>query len=136
LDKGDGEAPTVRYLDQLYGASLRDVMAVIADVDPEVGTALLVGHNPTVSALTAGLDPIAMRDEDGGDHGGDLGRRSGRGRRAERAEEPGPIGLRTTGIAVHQWDGEWSDCGGWLIGESESDGVAQAPLAKHHTARA
>jgi phosphohistidine phosphatase len=144
LGQDDGEAPIVRYLDQLYGASLGDVLAVIADVDPDVRTALLVGHNPTVSALTAVLDPFASRiDDDGGHSGGaerDRGQRGGNGRsgghRADRGGESGPIGLRTSGIAVHQWDGEWSDCGGWVDQEVGSDGVAQAPLAKHHTARA
>ncbi len=42
---------------------------------------LLIGHNPTVSALSALLDRAAARDSDG---------------------------LRTSGIAVHTLDGPWS----------------------------
>ena len=48
--------------------------------DPAVRVLLLVGHNPTMSALSALLDP----------KGGE------------------PEGLRTAGIAVHAVPGDWS----------------------------
>jgi phosphohistidine phosphatase len=134
--EGVDPAPTVRYLDELYGASLNDVVEVVADMEPEVNIVALIGHNPTVSALTAILDPFASRDENGGGQDGGPDRRAGRSRRAGRGGEPGLIGLRTTGIAVHQWDGDWSDCSMWADQEQGSDGAAPAPLAKHHTARA
>jgi phosphohistidine phosphatase len=76
------DAP-VRYDEAIYLASPRDLMDVVRAAPPDVTTALLIGHNPGVTMLSAMLDP----DGDIGD------------------------GLATSGIAVHTWDGEWVDCG-------------------------
>jgi phosphohistidine phosphatase len=73
----------VRYDEAIYLASPRDLMDVVRAAPPDVATALLIGHNPGVTMLSAMLDP----DGDIGD------------------------GLATSGIAVHTWDGEWVDCG-------------------------
>jgi phosphohistidine phosphatase len=70
----------VSYLDGLYAAGVADLLAAIGAVGDEAHTALLVGHNPAVSQLSALLDP------------------SGRGGHE----------LSTAGIAVHTWDGSWS----------------------------
>jgi phosphohistidine phosphatase len=89
-------APTVSYVERLYGAPVDNLLAVIAELDDNRRTALLIGHNPGVSQLSAELDPSAA-DSDG---------------------------LSTSGIAVHTWDGEWSDCG-----------PGSAALTASHTAR-
>jgi phosphohistidine phosphatase len=73
----------VRYDEAIYLASPRDLMDVVRAAPPDVTTALLIGHNPGVTMLSATLDP----DGDIGD------------------------GLATSGIAVHTWNGEWVDCG-------------------------
>src|SRR5689334_17509196 len=59
-----------------------DLLDVVRETDDKYGTVLLIGHNPTMSALSALLDP-----------GG------------------GPAdGLRTGGLAVHRVSGSWGDC--------------------------
>ncbi|MBO0871247.1 MAG: histidine phosphatase family protein [Micromonosporaceae bacterium] len=78
-----GASPTVRYEPALYQCGTEEVFELLREVPPEFGVTLLVGHNPTVSRLSAMLDPEATRDSDG---------------------------LSTSGIAVHTWDGLWSDC--------------------------
>jgi phosphohistidine phosphatase len=74
-------ATTVAYDPVIYDADdaeeLRDLLAATA---PDVSTLLVIGHNPTVSTLSALLDPAA--DEDG---------------------------LRTCGLAVHRVPGAWRD---------------------------
>jgi phosphohistidine phosphatase len=76
-------APNVSYVERLYAAGLADVLSVLSDVDDTVGVTLLIGHNPSVSQLSALLDPSAAA----------------------------PDGLSTAGIAVHTWSGDWSDGG-------------------------
>jgi phosphohistidine phosphatase len=79
----DSPEVPVRYDEAIYLASPRDLIEVVRTAPPDVTTALLIGHNPGVTMLSATLDP----DGDIGD------------------------GLATSGIAVHTWDGEWVDCG-------------------------
>jgi phosphohistidine phosphatase len=73
----------VRYEEAIYLASPRDLVAVVRAAPADAATALLIGHNPGVTMLSAILDPQ-----------GDIG-----------------DGLATSGIAVHAWPGEWVDCG-------------------------
>ena len=57
------EAP-VEYLDELYDAVPGTVIAAINGVSPDVGTLLVVGHEPTTSGLALGLadgDPDAQQ---------------------------------------------------------------------------
>jgi phosphohistidine phosphatase len=89
-------APTVRYESQVYAASARELLKVVRSAPDDASTALLVGHNPGLSELSIILD---------------------------RAHAD-PDGLRTAGIAVHSWDGDWVDCG-----------QGTAPLTASHTAR-
>src|SRR5262245_3326223 len=93
-----GASPVVRYEPVLYQSGADEVFDLLQEVPPEHVVALLVGHNPTVSLLSAMLDPDATRDSDG---------------------------LSTSGIAVHEWDGSWSDC---------RPGIGS--LVASHTARA
>jgi phosphohistidine phosphatase len=76
------KAPTVRYEPALYHDGVGESLALIRALPDEVGTALLIGHNPTVSLLSSLLDRATDRDADG---------------------------LRTAGIAVHTLDGSWAD---------------------------
>jgi phosphohistidine phosphatase len=71
-----GEIPIV-YEPRLYLAGVPDALDLIQETDASVSVLLVIGHNPTLSALSATLDP------DGGD------------------------GLRTAGIAVHRLTGTW-----------------------------
>ncbi len=75
-------APKVRYEHAVYDGGHSDLVALLRDTAPEITTVLLIGHNPTVSLLSAMLDPKANRDSDG---------------------------LRTSGLAVHVHEGSWSD---------------------------
>ena len=57
--------PVVEFRDDLYAASLTDVLDVIHGIDPEVGSVLLIGHEPSVSATAthlagAGSDKAAL----------------------------------------------------------------------------
>ena len=74
-------APDVRYEPDLYAGGVDAVLSLIASVPGSAGTVLVVGHNPTVSMLSARLDPATAHDSDG---------------------------LRTSGIAVHARDGDWA----------------------------
>lgn len=74
--------PNVRYEADLYHAGVNAALKLIRDVPAEVGTVLLIGHNPTVSALSLRLDDAT-------------------GRAASV--------LKTGGIAVHSIDATWAD---------------------------
>jgi phosphohistidine phosphatase len=76
-------APTVRYDDGIYHATAESLLDVVHGLPDDVGTALLIGHNPALSQLSALLDPDAAD----------------------------PNGLRTAGIAVHTIDGAWVEYG-------------------------
>jgi phosphohistidine phosphatase len=78
-----GRAPEVSYDQSLYVAGVTDLLDAVAEVTAEAATVLLIGHNPTMSQLSAMLDP-AHAD---------------------------PEGLSTAGIAVHRWEGDWSPPG-------------------------
>lgn len=76
-------APVVRYDKQIYEASAEDLLDLVAEVEDDVATVLLIGHNPGLSQLSELLDSAHVD----------------------------PEGLRTAGVAVHTWDGSWVDCG-------------------------
>src|SRR5947207_5327676 len=77
----DATGVTAAYDPALYDAdTARELLDLLVATDPAVRVLLLVGHNPTMSALSALLDPT----------GGE------------------PEGLRTAGIAVHAVPGDWS----------------------------
>lgn len=72
--------PETRYDERIYDASSGDLLAVVQDIEPDVGTAVLIGHNPGLSQLVTLLS----------------------GQQCE---------LKTSGIAVLTWSGEWADAG-------------------------
>ena len=74
-------APDVRYDDEVYAASARDLLDLVCAVDDAAVTVLVVGHNPGVSQLSMLLDDNADVDD-----------------------------LRTAGTAVHRFDGHWAEC--------------------------
>jgi phosphohistidine phosphatase len=71
-------SPTVTYVAELYEAGLSAALACVRAISPDAVTVLLIGHNPTVSALSHRLD--------------------------ERAA----TALHTSGIAVHEVADAWS----------------------------
>jgi phosphohistidine phosphatase len=78
----DGAAPEAHYEASLYAGGRTEVIDLLRAVPDEIGTVLVVGHNPTVSDVSILLSPD---QEDGGFDG-----------------------LKTCGLAVHQADGPWS----------------------------
>jgi phosphohistidine phosphatase len=50
-----GAAPQVRYEPRVYEASVLGLLMLIREFDPEWRTAAIVGHNPGLAELTAGL---------------------------------------------------------------------------------
>jgi phosphohistidine phosphatase len=80
---GDIEAPDVHLERDIYAGSPESLLALVQGADQAVRTILLVGHNPTISYLSALLEPGTATDSEG---------------------------LRTAGIAVHGVDGAWSAC--------------------------
>ncbi len=82
VDAGVTVSPSVRYEDSLYSGGVNAALDIIRDVPDDATTVLLVGHNPTVSALSMRLDDSPRR---------------------------GDAGLRTAGIAVHKVKTSWAD---------------------------
>ncbi|MGH3716285.1 MAG: SixA phosphatase family protein [Micromonosporaceae bacterium] len=90
-------AAEVLYDQRAYDAvSADELLDAVHDTDAAVDVLVLIGHNPTIEQLSALLDP------DGGPAGG----------------------LRTAGIAVHEFNGEW-----------QALAAAGAPVAADTTAR-
>jgi phosphohistidine phosphatase len=83
LSAGAG-APLVRYERAIYDGDASELLKLVQSIDPEFRSVLVIGHNPTLSQLSALIDPDGGFDSDG---------------------------LRTCGIAVHALDGEWSALG-------------------------
>lgn len=75
-------AAAVAYEADLYNAGVQAALDLIRGVDPDAGTVLVIGHNPTMSALSYRLDDTRIRAAGG---------------------------LRTSGIAVHHVSTPWAD---------------------------
>jgi phosphohistidine phosphatase len=75
------DKPTVRYDERVYLASALDLLELVTEVDDEISTLAVVGHNPGTSQLSRLLDPV---------NGGELA---------------------TAGIAVHELDQPWRATG-------------------------
>jgi phosphohistidine phosphatase len=75
-------APAVAYDVDLYNAGVAAALDLIREVDADTTTVLVIGHNPTVSALSHRLDDTRMRAAGG---------------------------LRTSGMAVHRVATPWAD---------------------------
>src|SRR5829696_3036016 len=81
-----GAKPAVSYDERLYEGGPADLLAVVHDTPAEVGTLLLIGHNPGVQQLTLALAGSAAGDA------------------AERARESFP----TSSLAVLAFAGDWA----------------------------
>jgi phosphohistidine phosphatase len=92
------DTPDVHFEQALYHGDAEDALDLLRQVPATVRSVLVIGHNPTVSMLSSLLDRGTDRDSDG---------------------------LRTSGIAVHVPDGDWSALG-----------PGTAPVTASHTARA
>ncbi|MFF8972635.1 SixA phosphatase family protein [Streptomyces sp. NPDC014995] len=80
--------PPVRYEPRLYAADVSELLEVVGETPVEVGTLLLVGHNPGLRELVLGLAGDGLDDA------------------LERARGKFP----TSAIAVLAWDGPiWRD---------------------------
>jgi phosphohistidine phosphatase len=79
---GDGAQPEVVLAPALYDSGAAAALELIRATTAAIGVLMVVGHNPTVSAISTILAP----DTDVED------------------------GLRTAGMAVHSIDGDWIDC--------------------------
>lgn len=111
----DGAAPPVRYEPAVYGGSAGRLLKLIRAVDPATNTVLLIGHNPTMTELSDLLLPMQAGAAGSGAAGsGAIG----------PVEMDGQYGLRTSGLVVHRFDGDWADL---------AAGVA--PALTWHTAR-
>lgn len=78
----DTAAPEVHYEPDLYEGGRTEVIDLLRAVPEEIGTVLVVGHNPTVSDVSLLLRPS---------------------REGDSLE-----GLKTCGLAVHRAEGPWS----------------------------
>ncbi|GLW34003.1 SixA phosphatase family protein [Actinoplanes regularis] len=76
-------APEVHYRDQLYYGGRTEVFDLLRAVPDTVRTILVVGHNPTVSEVSALLVPDAQWDG-------------------------ATVELKTSGLAVHTSEAPWS----------------------------
>ncbi len=79
-EKAPGTSPSVTYAREIYDGGAAHLLELVQRVDPQARTVMVIGHNPTISAFTADLDPGTTLDSDG---------------------------LRTSGIAVHAVPGDW-----------------------------
>jgi phosphohistidine phosphatase len=89
-------APLVQYEPRAYESTANDLLDLVRGIDQETRAVLVIGHNPSISELSGLLDPI----------------------------HADPDGLRTSGIAVHHFTGEWAALG-----------ADAAPIKEWYTAR-
>jgi phosphohistidine phosphatase len=85
-----GARPEVRFLDELYAGDVPDVLDALAQVPDVVEDVLVVGHEPTMSAVAAEL--------------------------AGEGSEPGAlalvrVGVPTAALALLQTDAAWRELG-------------------------
>jgi len=97
-DDSEQAAPEVHYEASLYEGGRTEVIDLLRAVSDDVKVVLIVGHNPTMSDVSILLRPYE----------------------SESAVEA----LKTAGLAVHRWEGSWSDVEPGSI-----------PLLEQHTAR-
>ena len=83
-----GTTPPVEYLDEVYEAGVRGLLALVATAPPTVRTLLVVGHEPTMSHAAATLAGPESDD-------------------AARARVQ--VGVPTASWSLLELDGEWDD---------------------------
>ena len=90
----DPPTPEVDYRPEVYDGGAASLLDLVQAADDAATTIMIIGHNPPVSQVSLLLDP-------------------------DKAGE-----LRTSGVAVHRFEGPWIECG-----------RGDAPLVETHTAR-
>ena len=90
LAHGAGWQLEAVYDDGLYAADPDTVLDQVHTLPDKVGTAVVVGHNPTIASLAL------LLDDGDGDH---------------RATTEMAAGFPTCALAVLSYDGTWSDLG-------------------------
>ena len=88
--KGGAEAGDVRYLDEIYDASVTELVEVLRDAPPDAASLVLLGHAPGIPRL---MDYLAIRRSDSSVW--------------DRAEQDFP----TSGLAVLELESPWSEVG-------------------------
>jgi phosphohistidine phosphatase len=88
--KGGAKGGDVRYLDEIYDASVTELVEVLHDAPADARSILLLGHAPGIPRL---MDYLAIRRSDSPVW--------------ERAEQDFP----TSGLAVLELESPWSDIG-------------------------
>ena len=68
LARHGASRPSVRLVDELYGADPEEVLAMLRGLPDDVVAAMVVGHNPTAHALSQGL--LRARRQEGALAGG------------------------------------------------------------------
>lgn len=82
LATAPGASPVVRYEPRVYEAAVLGLLMLVREFPPDWQTALIVGHNPGIAQLAAGLSD----------------------------SPPGPpTGFPTAAVAVLSLPGDWSD---------------------------
>jgi phosphohistidine phosphatase len=79
----EAAAPEVRYENGLYYGGRTEVVDLLRAVPEEIGTVLVIGHNPTVTDVSILLRPYE--------------------------EDADVEGLRTSGLAVHRVERSWAE---------------------------
>ncbi|MER5760533.1 histidine phosphatase family protein [Streptomyces sp. NPDC002082] len=92
-----GAEVPVRFDERVYAAEPEELLAVVSEVPDEVGTLLLVGHNPGLEELALGL----ARDAGGAAEAGDAAEAGAIARLAEK--------FPTSAIAVLACPGSWRE---------------------------
>jgi phosphohistidine phosphatase len=82
---GLGDDAEVRIVDELYGASAGDLLEVLYGVADDVGSVMVIGHNP-------GIEDLALQ-------------LAGSGEELERMREKFP----TAALATLEFDGAWGE---------------------------
>ena len=54
----------VSFEDELYGASAEALLARLRELDEQIGSAMLIGHNPAIAELARGLAGSGTKRED------------------------------------------------------------------------
>lgn len=84
---GGASAARVTYHDEIYGAQVPELLALLRTLEPTTATVLLIGHFPSVAELVE-----------------DLGRRDDNPGWAKMA-----VKFPTSAMALLEFDGDWSE---------------------------
>ncbi|HZP15240.1 MAG TPA: histidine phosphatase family protein [Nocardioides sp.] len=84
----DWDFDAAEYSGELYAAGPHRMLEVVQETDEDVRTLVVVGHNPTISALAEFLDD---------------------GKQDEAASADVAAGFPTSGLAILEFEGKWEE---------------------------